>query len=146
MSYLTFYSGQSLLVMFLELVFWVNYCAVHHTGQRLNEPLIVFGDIAVATDLEITDPCTALGCKWQRSKNGKVLLPYVFSDKYCEWKLLPKTPNSLRGEGYYFTRLEIFWEIDLTQNRGTLATYCLIQGKNPIFIFIYNRVRAVAYA
>ncbi|XP_058637643.1 six-cysteine containing astacin protease 1 [Onychostoma macrolepis] len=53
-----------------------------HAGQRLNEPSIVFGDIAVAAGLEITDPCAALGCKWQKSKNGKVYVPYIISDKY----------------------------------------------------------------
>ncbi|XP_043099846.1 six-cysteine containing astacin protease 1 [Puntigrus tetrazona] len=52
-----------------------------YAGQRMNEPSIVFGDIAVTTGF-ITDPCTAYGCKWQRSKNGKVFVPYVISDKY----------------------------------------------------------------
>ncbi|KAG1971763.1 six-cysteine containing astacin protease [Pimephales promelas] len=54
-----------------------------HAGQGLNEPSIMFGDIAVATDLErADDPCTARGCKWERSKSGKVLVPYVISDEY----------------------------------------------------------------
>ncbi len=43
-----------------------------------------FSENQCSNDLEITDPCTALGCKWQRSKNGKVLLSYVFSDTVSE--------------------------------------------------------------
>lgn len=59
-----------------------------HTGQGLNEPSIMFGDIAVATGLEIAGPCTAGGCKRERSKSGQVLVPYVISDEYCERLLL----------------------------------------------------------
>ncbi|XP_067306575.1 six-cysteine containing astacin protease 1 [Pseudorasbora parva] len=53
-----------------------------HAGQGLNEPSIMFGDIAVATGIEMTDPCAASGCKWQRSTSGNVLVPYVISDEY----------------------------------------------------------------
>ncbi|XP_056089807.1 LOW QUALITY PROTEIN: six-cysteine containing astacin protease 1 [Rhinichthys klamathensis goyatoka] len=53
-----------------------------HAGEGLNQPSVMFGDIAVATGLEIADPCTARGCKWQRSKSGKVLVSYVISDEY----------------------------------------------------------------
>ncbi|XP_073692129.1 six-cysteine containing astacin protease 1 [Garra rufa] len=53
-----------------------------YAGQRMNEPSIVFGDIAVATGSGITDPCTAHGCKWQRSQNGKVFVPFVISGEY----------------------------------------------------------------
>ncbi|XP_067258340.1 six-cysteine containing astacin protease 1 [Chanodichthys erythropterus] len=53
-----------------------------YAGQGLNEPSIMFGDIAVSTGLEIAGPCTARGCKWQRSKSGQVLVPYVISDEY----------------------------------------------------------------
>ncbi|CAM4525568.1 unnamed protein product [Leuciscus chuanchicus] len=56
--------------------------ANRHAGQGLNEPSVMFGDIAVATGLEIADPCTTRGCKWQRNKSGKVLVPYVISDGY----------------------------------------------------------------
>ncbi|RXN17291.1 High choriolytic enzyme 1 precursor [Labeo rohita] len=56
--------------------------ANQHAGRRMNEPSIEFGDIAVATGLEITDPCAAYGCKWQKSKNGKVVVPFVISGEY----------------------------------------------------------------
>lgn len=123
-------SLYKLIMMFPELACWVDFCALYHTGHGLDEPSVVFGDIAVATGLEIADPCTARGCKWQRSKSGKVLVPYVISNEYCEWQLLAHSKpctttllfrpffiselsNSLPREGCHFSRLEIFWGIDL---------------------------------
>ncbi|XP_051757614.1 low choriolytic enzyme-like [Ctenopharyngodon idella] len=53
-----------------------------NAGQELDEPLIKFGDIAVASGLENADPCTARGCKWDRSRDGKVYVPYVISKQY----------------------------------------------------------------
>ncbi|XP_051757615.1 low choriolytic enzyme-like isoform X2 [Ctenopharyngodon idella] len=53
-----------------------------NAGQELDEPLIKFGDIAVASGLENADPCTARGCKWDRSRDGNVYVPYVISYQY----------------------------------------------------------------
>nr|AAI62740.1 C6ast1 protein [Danio rerio] len=51
-------------------------------GEELDEPSIMFGDIAVGTPLDITAPCTGQSCKWPLSSNGKVFVPYIISDEY----------------------------------------------------------------
>ncbi|CAB1339615.1 unnamed protein product [Coregonus sp. 'balchen'] len=51
-------------------------------GQRLDEPLVMFGDIAVDTGFMNADPCTARGCKWQKSSDGNVYVPFVISNQY----------------------------------------------------------------
>uniref|UniRef100_A0A8C2AJH6 Nephrosin n=1 Tax=Cyprinus carpio TaxID=7962 RepID=A0A8C2AJH6_CYPCA len=48
----------------------------------MDGPLITFGDIAVSTGFKNADPCTARGCKWERSTDGLVYVPYVISKKY----------------------------------------------------------------
>uniref|UniRef100_A0A8C2PX51 Metalloendopeptidase n=1 Tax=Cyprinus carpio TaxID=7962 RepID=A0A8C2PX51_CYPCA len=53
-----------------------------HAGQQVDGPLITFGDIAVSTGFKNADPCTARGCKWERSTDGLVYVPYVISKKY----------------------------------------------------------------
>ncbi|XP_026123446.1 low choriolytic enzyme-like [Carassius auratus] len=53
-----------------------------HAGQRVDGPLITFGDIAISTGFKNADPCTARGCKWERSRNGLVYVPYVISNQY----------------------------------------------------------------
>uniref|UniRef100_A0A8C2AI17 Nephrosin n=1 Tax=Cyprinus carpio TaxID=7962 RepID=A0A8C2AI17_CYPCA len=51
-------------------------------GAQVDGPLITFGDIAVSTGFKNADPCTARGCKWERSTDGLVYVPYVISKKY----------------------------------------------------------------
>uniref|UniRef100_A0A3P9DTX0 Metalloendopeptidase n=1 Tax=Maylandia zebra TaxID=106582 RepID=A0A3P9DTX0_9CICH len=46
-----------------------------------DEPLVIFGDIAVPTGLQNADPCTARGCLWPKN-NGRVVVPYRISDQY----------------------------------------------------------------
>lgn len=50
-------------------------------GQGLDEPTVI-GDIAIPTDLGNADPCTSRGCKWKKSSNGIVYVPYVISNQY----------------------------------------------------------------
>ncbi|KAJ8340227.1 hypothetical protein SKAU_G00348600 [Synaphobranchus kaupii] len=52
-----------------------------NVGQALDEPTVI-GDIAVPTDLGNAEPCTAHRCRWRKSKNGKVYVPYVISKRY----------------------------------------------------------------
>ncbi|KAJ8340228.1 hypothetical protein SKAU_G00348610 [Synaphobranchus kaupii] len=52
-----------------------------NVGQELDEPTVI-GDIAVPTDLGNADPCTARGCKWPKSSDGNVYVPYVISNQY----------------------------------------------------------------
>uniref|UniRef100_A0A673L2Q2 Metalloendopeptidase n=1 Tax=Sinocyclocheilus rhinocerous TaxID=307959 RepID=A0A673L2Q2_9TELE len=49
---------------------------------KLDGPLITFGDIAVSTGFKNADPCTARECKWERSTDGLVYVPYVISNQY----------------------------------------------------------------
>ncbi|KAI1889797.1 hypothetical protein AGOR_G00166630 [Albula goreensis] len=53
-----------------------------NAGQGVDEPTIKFGDIAVSTGLQNADPCTARGCKWQKSSDGKVYVPFIISNQY----------------------------------------------------------------
>ncbi|KAG5849133.1 hypothetical protein ANANG_G00106770 [Anguilla anguilla] len=52
-----------------------------YVGQGLDEPTVI-GDIAIPTDLGNADPCTSRGCKWKKSSNGLVSVPYVISNQY----------------------------------------------------------------
>ncbi|KAJ8247526.1 hypothetical protein GJAV_G00247390 [Gymnothorax javanicus] len=52
-----------------------------NVGQELDEPTVI-GDIAVPVDLGNADPCTSRGCKWRKSSNGMVYVPYVISNQY----------------------------------------------------------------
>ncbi|XP_036375467.1 low choriolytic enzyme-like [Megalops cyprinoides] len=56
--------------------------ANRNIGQKLDKPLIVFGDISVTGGLHNADPCTSSKCKWIKSPNGKVYVPYKISKKY----------------------------------------------------------------
>ncbi|XP_076857914.1 low choriolytic enzyme-like [Brachyhypopomus gauderio] len=52
-----------------------------NAGQGLDEPTVMYGDIAVYTGLQNADPCTSRGCKWPK-RNGKVYVPYTISNQY----------------------------------------------------------------
>uniref|UniRef100_A0A8D0ASE2 Metalloendopeptidase n=1 Tax=Sander lucioperca TaxID=283035 RepID=A0A8D0ASE2_SANLU len=51
-------------------------------GKNLDDPLVLFGDIAVPTDLQNADPCTARGCLWPKATDGNVYVPYRISNQY----------------------------------------------------------------
>ncbi|XP_053178965.1 high choriolytic enzyme 1-like [Scomber japonicus] len=51
-------------------------------GKNPGDPLVMFGDIAVSTDLGNADPCTARGCKWPKASDGNVYVPYRISKQY----------------------------------------------------------------
>ncbi|KAM4602466.1 low choriolytic enzyme-like [Polymixia lowei] len=53
-------------------------------GQGIDEPLVMYGDIAVMTGLQNADPCTARGCLWPKSSNGQVYVPYRISGEYSQ--------------------------------------------------------------
>uniref|UniRef100_A0A4W5P027 Metalloendopeptidase n=1 Tax=Hucho hucho TaxID=62062 RepID=A0A4W5P027_9TELE len=68
--------------------------ANRNLGQRLDEPLVMFGDIAVDTGFMNADPCTARGCKWEKSSDGNVYVPYVISNEYFSDFLIPSVIQS----------------------------------------------------
>ncbi|XP_053178975.1 low choriolytic enzyme-like [Scomber japonicus] len=54
-------------------------------GKNPGDPLVMFGDIAVPTDLGNADPCTDDkddSCKWPKASDGKVYVPYRISNQY----------------------------------------------------------------
>ncbi|XP_072237203.1 low choriolytic enzyme-like [Leuresthes tenuis] len=53
-------------------------------GKNMDEPLVMFGDIAVPTGLMNADPCTARGCLWPKSTDGNVYVPFRISDQYSQ--------------------------------------------------------------
>ncbi|XP_062405950.1 low choriolytic enzyme-like isoform X2 [Sardina pilchardus] len=59
--------------------------ANENVGQALDDPEITEGDIAVDTGFKNAAPCTSrrfFNCKWHRSKDGNVYVPYVISNQY----------------------------------------------------------------
>ncbi|XP_053178944.1 low choriolytic enzyme-like [Scomber japonicus] len=54
-------------------------------GKNPGDPLVMFGDIAVSTDLGNADPCTDDkddNCKWPKASDGNVYVPYRISNQY----------------------------------------------------------------
>lgn len=70
-----------------------------NAGQGMDGPLITFGDIAVPTGFQNADPCTARRCKWRKSRNGLVYVPYKISNQYSpdEIKVIKQGLNSFTG-------------------------------------------------
>lgn len=50
----------------------------------MNEPLVLFGDIAMPDGFENADPCIDRGCRWPKSTDGNVYVPYRISRQYCK--------------------------------------------------------------
>lgn len=55
------------------------------SGKNLDEPMVMFGDIAVPTGLQNADPCTARSCLWPKARDGNVYVPYRIASQYCKW-------------------------------------------------------------
>lgn len=55
-----------------------------NVGRKPDEPLVLYGDIAVPTGLQNADPCTARGCLWPKSSDGNVYVPYRLSNQYSQ--------------------------------------------------------------
>uniref|UniRef100_A0A8C7XP16 Metalloendopeptidase n=1 Tax=Oryzias sinensis TaxID=183150 RepID=A0A8C7XP16_9TELE len=53
-----------------------------NVGKNLDDPLVMFGDIAVPTGLQNADPCTARGCLWPKSSDGNVYVPFRISGQF----------------------------------------------------------------
>ncbi|XP_062273779.1 low choriolytic enzyme-like [Scomber scombrus] len=54
-------------------------------GKNPGDPLVMFGDIAVPTDLGNADPCTYdndENCMWPKASDGNVYVPYLISNQY----------------------------------------------------------------
>lgn len=56
----------------------------HFAGKNLNEPLVLFGDIAMPHGLQNADPCINRGCLWPKASDGNVYVPYTISSVYCK--------------------------------------------------------------
>ncbi|XP_077419214.1 high choriolytic enzyme 1-like [Vanacampus margaritifer] len=53
-----------------------------NVGKNPNEPLVMFGDIAVPTGLQNADQCTRDRCRWPKASDGFVYVPYSISREY----------------------------------------------------------------
>ncbi|KAM9366251.1 low choriolytic enzyme-like [Symphorus nematophorus] len=53
-----------------------------NVGKNLDEPLVMFGDIAIPTGLQNADPCVRRGCLWPKARDGNVYVPYRISSQY----------------------------------------------------------------
>ncbi|KAM7014901.1 high choriolytic enzyme 1-like [Tautogolabrus adspersus] len=56
--------------------------ANRNIGKNVNDPLVMYGDIAVPTGLQNADPCTSRGCLWPKAADGNVYVPYRISQEY----------------------------------------------------------------
>ncbi|KAF7687882.1 hypothetical protein HF521_013888 [Silurus meridionalis] len=56
--------------------------ANENVGKLNGDFTIMHGDIMVYTGLQNAAPCTSRGCKWPRSRDGNVYVPYVISNEY----------------------------------------------------------------
>uniref|UniRef100_A0AAQ5Z216 Metalloendopeptidase n=1 Tax=Amphiprion ocellaris TaxID=80972 RepID=A0AAQ5Z216_AMPOC len=91
---------QELTMILQTVVLSVLLCSVHtftlqtgqfqteksdeNLGKNADDPLVIFGDIAVPTGLQNADPCTgrAQGCLWPKATDGNVYVPYRISNQY----------------------------------------------------------------
>nr|XP_046240431.1 low choriolytic enzyme-like [Scatophagus argus] len=55
-----------------------------NVGKNLNEPLVMFGDIAMPTGLQNADPCIQRGCLWPKASDGNVYVPFRISNQYSQ--------------------------------------------------------------
>ncbi|XP_068432346.1 low choriolytic enzyme-like [Clinocottus analis] len=53
-----------------------------NVGKNFDDPLVMFGDIAVPTGLQNADPCVERGCLWPKASDGNVYVPYRISRDY----------------------------------------------------------------
>ncbi|XP_057696045.1 low choriolytic enzyme-like [Corythoichthys intestinalis] len=53
-----------------------------NVGKNPNEPLVMFGDIAIPSGLQNADPCTRNRCRWPKASDGLVYVPYRISQQY----------------------------------------------------------------
>lgn len=56
----------------------------HFAGKHIDDPLVMFGDIAVPDGLQNADPCTARGCLWPKARDGRVYVPYRIANQFCK--------------------------------------------------------------
>lgn len=61
------------------------FCYSDFPGKSFDDPLVIFGDIAVPTGLGNADPCTARQCLWPKATDGNVYIPYRISNQYCKF-------------------------------------------------------------
>ncbi|XP_068566840.1 high choriolytic enzyme 1-like [Cebidichthys violaceus] len=55
-----------------------------NVGKNFDDPLVMFGDIAVPTGLQNADPCVERGCLWPKATDGNVYVPYRISSDYSQ--------------------------------------------------------------
>lgn len=57
-------------------------------GKSFEDPLVMFGDIAIPSGLQNADPCTTRpgnqACLWPKSSDGNVYVPYRISNQYSQ--------------------------------------------------------------
>ncbi|KAJ8271525.1 hypothetical protein COCON_G00103840 [Conger conger] len=100
-----------------------------NVGQGLDEPTVI-GDIAIPTDLGNADPCTSRGCKWRKSKNGVVYVPYRISNQFSsrERSVIVRGLNSFKAS----TCVQFI-------RRRRQRDYVYIQSRNGCYSFVGRR-------
>lgn len=83
----------------------MSYVICHMSaGKNLDEPLVMFGDIAMPTGLQNADPCTERGCLWPKATDGNVYVPYRISNQYCK----SQQPVPFSMQDFYFASLLLY--------------------------------------
>ncbi|XP_053710735.1 low choriolytic enzyme-like [Synchiropus splendidus] len=57
-----------------------------NVGQDADEPMVMYGDIAMPSLLRNADQCTAnpRGCLWPKATDGNVYIPYIIANQYSQ--------------------------------------------------------------
>uniref|UniRef100_A0AAQ4QM80 Metalloendopeptidase n=1 Tax=Gasterosteus aculeatus aculeatus TaxID=481459 RepID=A0AAQ4QM80_GASAC len=65
-----------------------------NVGKNLDEPLVMFGDIAVPTGLQNADPCVTRGCLWPKATDGNVYVPFRIANSFSNIHSLTQSYNN----------------------------------------------------
>uniref|UniRef100_A0A3Q1J5I8 Metalloendopeptidase n=1 Tax=Anabas testudineus TaxID=64144 RepID=A0A3Q1J5I8_ANATE len=76
----------------LSFIICYSIISIYYTGSAIKEDEQILhrasiqGDIAVPINRN-ADPCVQTGCKWPKSSDGKVYIPYVIANSYTSQQL-----------------------------------------------------------
>ncbi|XP_056134729.1 low choriolytic enzyme-like [Lampris incognitus] len=104
-----------------------------NVGRNLNDPVVMYGDIAVDSGLQNADPCTARGCLWPKASDGNVYVPYRISNQYSR-----RERNTIIAGFQLFTQSTC---IRFTR-RNRQRDFVDIQSRSGCFSFVGRRGRA----
>ncbi|KAI5619736.1 nephrosin isoform 2 precursor [Silurus asotus] len=105
-------------------------------GKPDGDFTIIEGDIALFTGLQNADRCTYKKCKWPRSSDKKVYVPYVISRKYSpsERCVIQRALNSFQKSTCirFISRTNEVDYIHIISDKGCYSSVGRIKGKQVL--------------